>query len=72
MQKITPAEKVAVAIGKLMSDLHLDIDSVGYYLYRSLPPLMYNRFQEVASSAEHEKQMHTNEDYRRKMNQIGL
>lgn len=70
--KITPAEKIAVAITKLVSDLHVDLDSVGFYLYRTMPPLMFNRFQQIAESAEHEKQMHTNEDYRKAMQKIGL
>jgi hypothetical protein len=71
-QKITAGEKIAVAICKLVSDLHVDLDTVGYYVYRTMPPLMYNRFQEIAAAAEHEKQMHTNDEYRKKMNQIGL
>ena len=70
--KISPAEKIAVAISKMLSDLHIDLSSVGYYIYRSMPPLQYNRFQEIANSAEHEKQMNENDEYRRKMNQIGL
>ena len=70
--KITPAEKIAVAITKLVSDLHVDLDSVGFYLYRTMPPLMFNRFQQIAESAEHEKQMHTNADYRKAMQKIGL
>lgn len=70
--KITPAEKIAVAISKMVSDLHLDLDTVGYYLYRTMPPMIFIRFQQIAESAEHEKQMHTNEEYRRAMNKIGL
>lgn len=70
--KITPAEKIAVSITKMLSDLHVDLDTVGYYIYRTMPPLMFNRFQQIAESAEHEKQMHTNEEYRKAMNKIGL
>lgn len=71
-RRITAGEKVAVAICKLLSDLHLDLDMVGYYVYRTMPPLMYNRFQEIAHAAEHEHKMHSDPEYRRKMNQIGL
>ena len=71
-QRITAGEKVAIAISKMLSDLHLDLDIVGYYLYRSLPPMMYNRFQEIAHAAEHEKRMHQDKDYREAMHRIGL
>ena len=70
--KMTPAEKVAVAICKMLSDLHLDLDMIGWYIYRTMPPLMYNRFQEIAHAAEHEKKMHSDPNYRREMNKIGL
>ena len=69
---MTVSEKVAVAICKMLSDLHLDLDMVGYYIYRTMPPLIYNRFQEIAHAAEHEKNMHSNTEYRKKMNRIGL
>lgn len=69
---ITKEEKIAGVISKLMSDLYIDLDMVGYYLYRAMPPLMYNRFQETAHAAEHEKQMNENETYRRTMNNLGI
>lgn len=65
-------EKVANVISRLISDLHLDLDMVGYYLYRVLPPLMYNRIQEVAHAAEHEKQMNENTKYREEMHKLGI
>lgn len=70
--RITPAEKIAVSLCKLLTDFHVDLNMIGYYIYRTMPPLMYNRFQEIAHSAEHEKKMIEDENYRRKMNQIGL
>jgi hypothetical protein len=69
---ITAGEKIAVAMCKMLSDLHLDLDMVGYYVYRTMPPLMYNRFQEIAHAAEHEKQMHQNKEYMERMHNIGL
>ena len=36
-------EKVAVAIGRLLSDFHLDLEKVGYYLAKALPYTVYRR-----------------------------
>lgn len=48
----TSEEKVAENIGKLLSDFHLDLEKVGYYLARSTPYLIYRRSLEVLESAE--------------------
>ena len=45
-------EKVAVAIGKLLSDFHLDLEKVGFYIAKSLPYTIYRRSLEVLASAE--------------------
>ena len=45
-------EKVAVAIGRLLSDFHLDLEKVGFYLAKSLPYTVYRRALEVLASAE--------------------
>ena len=45
-------EKVAVAIGRLLSDFHLDLEKVGFYLAKALPYTVYRRALEVLSSAE--------------------
>lgn len=45
-------EKVAVAIGRLLSDFHLDLEKVGYYLAKALPYTIYRRALEVLASAE--------------------
>jgi hypothetical protein len=45
-------EKVAVAIGRLLSDFHLDLEKVGFYLAKALPYTIYRRALEVLSSAE--------------------
>jgi hypothetical protein len=53
--RVLPAskeEKVAVAIGRLLSDFHLDLEKVGFYLAKSVPYTIYRRALEVLSSAE--------------------
>jgi hypothetical protein len=45
-------EKVAVAIGRLLSDFHLDLEKVGFYVAKSLPHTIYRRALEVLQSAE--------------------
>ena len=45
-------EKVAVAIGRLLSDFHLDLEKVGFYIAKSLPHTVYRRALEVLASAE--------------------
>ncbi len=48
----SPEEKVAEQIGKLLSDFHLDLEKVGFYMSRNLPYLIYRRGLEVLESAE--------------------
>jgi len=48
----TKEEKVAVAIGKLLSDFHLDLEKVGYHLAKATPYLIYRRALEVLESAQ--------------------
>jgi hypothetical protein len=50
--KASKEEKVAVAIGRLLSDFHLDLEKVGYYLAKSVPYTIYRRALEVLASAE--------------------
>jgi hypothetical protein len=45
-------EKSAIAIGKILSDFHLDLEKVGYYLARATPYLVYRRALEVLESAQ--------------------
>lgn len=49
-------EKVAARIGRELSDFTLDLDSVGYYLARSQPYLIFRRAMEVLESAEYQKE----------------
>lgn len=48
----TKEEKVAVSIGKLLSDFYLDLEKVGYYLHKATPYLVYRRALEVLESAQ--------------------
>ena len=50
--KASKEEKVAVAIGRILSDFHLDLEKVGFYLAKSLPYTVYRRALEVLASAE--------------------
>jgi hypothetical protein len=47
----TKEEKAAVEIGDILSDFRLDLDSLGYYVARSNPYVIYRRFEAVAESA---------------------
>ena len=53
---ISKEEKVAARIGKELSDFTLDLDSVGFYLARSQPYLIFRRAMEVLESAEYQKE----------------
>ena len=48
-------EKIAVAIGKLLTDFTLDLEAIGKYLATSNPHLIYARVMEVLESAEYNK-----------------
>ena len=48
----TKEEKTAVAIGKLLTDFHLDLEKVGYYLAKATPYLIFRRSLEVLESAQ--------------------
>jgi hypothetical protein len=45
-------EKTAISIGKLLSNFHLDLEKVGYYLAKATPYLVYRRSLEVLESAQ--------------------
>jgi len=48
----TSEEKVAEQMGKLLTDFHLDLEKVGYYLAKSTPYIIYRRSLEVLESAQ--------------------
>jgi hypothetical protein len=55
-KKMTDEEKVAITLGKVISDLRLDIEAVGKYLANNVPSVSYNRLIVIAESAEAEKE----------------
>ena len=48
-------EKVAIAIGKILSDFSLDLEAVGKYLATSQPYVVYSRAIEVLEATEYNK-----------------
>lgn len=48
-------EKVAVSIGKLLSDFSLDLEAVGKHLATSNPYVVYARALEVLEATEYNK-----------------
>jgi len=50
-------EKTAISIGKLLSDFHLDLEKVGYYLAKATPYLVYRRALEVLESAQFQEDL---------------
>jgi hypothetical protein len=50
-------EKVAVAIGKLLSDYALDLEAVGKYLATAQPYLVYARAVEVLEATQFNKEV---------------
>ena len=55
--KLPPSkeEKVAVAIGKLLSDFSLDLEAVAKYLAIAQPYVVYARAVEVLEATEYNK-----------------
>ena len=52
---ISKEEKVAVTIGKLLSDFSLDLEAVGKYMAVSNPHVVYVRALEVLEATEYNK-----------------
>ena len=52
---ISKEEKVALSIGKLLSDFTLDLEAIGKYLAVSNPHIIYARTIEVLESTEYNK-----------------
>jgi hypothetical protein len=50
---VTPEEQVAIKMSKLLSDFHLDLEAVGFYVSRSMPYTVYRRFLVVSESAQY-------------------
>jgi hypothetical protein len=58
---VSKEEKVALTIGRLLSDFSLDLEAIGKYLATSNPYVVYARAIEVLESAEYNK---TTAEYR--------
>ena len=50
-------ERVAIAIGKIISDYSLDLEAVGKYLAISQPYLVYSRAVEILEAAQFNKEI---------------
>jgi hypothetical protein len=50
---VSKEEKVAVLIGKLLSDFTLDLEAVGKYLATANPHILYTRAIEVLEATEY-------------------
>lgn len=53
----TKEEKVAIAIGKLVSDFGLDLEAVGKYLATAQPYVVYRRVVEILEATEYNKEV---------------
>jgi hypothetical protein len=54
---ISKEEKVAVSIGKLLSDFSLDLEAIGKYLATTQPYVVYARVLEVLEATEYNKEV---------------
>ena len=54
---ISKEEKVAVSIGKLVSDFSLDLEAVGKYLATTQPYVVYSRVLEIMEATEYNKEV---------------
>lgn len=61
--RITDEERVAMRLAKEVSDLRIDIEQVGQYLADIAPTVSYNRFIEIAQSAQYHKEEKYNDKY---------
>jgi hypothetical protein len=52
---ISKEEKVAIAMGRLLSDFGLDLEAVGKYLATTQPYVVYARVLEVLEATEYNK-----------------
>jgi len=53
----TKEEKVAIAIGKLVSDYALDLEAVAKYIATAQPYVVYRRVLEILEATEYNKEV---------------
>jgi hypothetical protein len=61
--KKTEEEKVANTIGRLVADLRLDLEMVGYYLAVILPNVSFNRIVNIVEAGQEQKESHYGRNY---------
>ena len=54
---ISKEEKVALSIGRLLSDFSLDLEAVGKYLATAQPYVIYARILEILEATEYNKEV---------------
>ena len=54
---LSKEEKVAVQIGKLLSDFTLDLEAIGRYMAMSNPHLLYVRAITILEATKHNKEI---------------
>ena len=54
---MTKEEKIALTIGRLLSDFTLDLEAIGRYLATSNPHLIYARTLEVLEATAYNKEV---------------
>ena len=57
MRSKSNEERVALVIGRQLSDFSLDLEAVGYYLATALPYTVYARAIEVLEATEYNKEV---------------
>jgi hypothetical protein len=54
---VSKEEKVAISIGRLLSDFTLDLEAIGKYLGTAQPYILYSRAVEVLESAQYNSEV---------------
>jgi hypothetical protein len=60
MKKLTEEEKIAKNIGKVVSDLRIDLEMVGFYLNSILPNVAIRRLLVIVDAMEEANQQTVN------------
>lgn len=55
-KRLTDEQKVAKQLAKIVSDITLDLDLVGFYLAHYEATITHNRLNVIAESADYEKE----------------
>lgn len=55
--RLTDEEKVAKQLAKIVSDITLDLDSIGKHLAIVFPNVVYRRLETIIEAAEYEREM---------------